>query len=764
MTISVAYKIQQILSSAYSKGLNPVLRPTVDVSYTDSDPSTPFGTRHTIPVTVSFVQPASPTNGQRWLNPSNSLMQVYLTASTTWVPSTDLGVANPTPPSAVAVASLAQVQGGTNDVLAVTPKKLAQQLGSNWVSIAAYLTDLTGTIDQRAQLVQAFTDCCASGYTLVINVPVYIAIDYDYTRPIFVESNLNVVFTGNGRFITDNAGVPFLSINNSSNIKFKDMHITWQGLNRFPTDTPYITSPAATWVQQAFNDITLRNYMINNRGVTIASGSMPTWNPAGIQAVLHITGSSSNIEFDGLTVDVPLGTPKERLCPWVSWLSQNAKTGVTVTTNSSLAQGDFAHPSYIKFRRVYLDGFYMGFQGEGDNISFHDVTTGRFCDNYLSDGSAIRTQAPPPHLFYMQLNNSVITDVKDIGTFIGDNLYRGNGGYINSLKLGGNDNVVDGYVSFRRDGILDVLNSCNRIMFRNMYCVANTSLHVANNNAFVALRLPNGPYTDLTFDNIVIIDQAPYVVNAPFSSNGSSANARITLNNVKVQVNDFQGSTGSSTVYPAIYFAGQGHKIDVDFVLLAHTSTSTNVGVACFLGANNQNLKNVKYNARIIGWRDVHPDYANIKPRILAYGAGCDGVYVTQYDQTNAVMQVMENGIVTETFTDAQDVTPLAGTTQIVTGLLVPAGMTVADFQAKVITAFGTTQGLATGFNVGFTGSLSAIGSVAGIASGTKAIGSPGTASSGSDRYVVFSAQAGTFDGTGTIKLTVRSTSKYSSD
>ncbi|HET8688240.1 MAG TPA: hypothetical protein VFM18_16530, partial [Methanosarcina sp.] len=64
-------------------------------------------------------------------------------------------------------------------------------------SIKKFITDTTGTVDQRDQFSAALVDSALNGYTLVIDTPV--KIDATNGREVYIPDGARIFFTGSGR-------------------------------------------------------------------------------------------------------------------------------------------------------------------------------------------------------------------------------------------------------------------------------------------------------------------------------------------------------------------------------------------------------------------------------------------------------------------------------------------------------------------------------------------------------------------------------------
>jgi hypothetical protein len=138
---------------------------------------------------------------------------------------------------------------------------------------------------------------------------------------------------------------------------------------------------------------------------------------------------------------------------------------------------------------------------------------------------------------------------------------------------------------------------------------------------------------------------------------------------------------------------------------------------------------------------------------VVAGQANNGGNYVRIQDPVNGYEVTVDNTLRVERWTQNAYVTPTNGSTSADTTIVLPAAFTAERYAICVITALGGV-GLTT-FGVGWLGAPNALIAAAAKTlsynpSGTLAVSSGGVA-----RTIRLTADAGTFDGTGNVRVAV---------
>jgi hypothetical protein len=277
---------------------------------------------------------------------------------------------------------------------------------------------------------------------------------------------------------------------------------------------------------------------------------------------------------------VPSTAGAERFVPVVFQFSPNYKSNQKVTANMPLTAQFYAVPHDLTFSNITLDGTYMGWVGGVQNAVFEHIRSHRYADLQGPQGEnvgGVGKWFAPPHLFYLNYEtkgdsalfnrNIRIHDVVDDGPRIGSARDKSGeeklSGYALSLKIGCNDCSVDSYTSTRPDGFLDVL-------FADGLTISNVNATYDStflNNLFPGWRFPSSPYSNLTFENILLKDSAASAGYPPIGDSPVSTSKNIVLRNVQVKLN---GYSGSRPLLPNI--VGQGNQVALDYSIAADAS------------------------------------------------------------------------------------------------------------------------------------------------------------------------------------------------
>lgn len=440
--------------------------------------------------------------------------------------------------------------------------------------------------DNWEGVTKAFEAASQEGFVLVVDRPVFIHVGTDVERPIFVDNNTTVRFTKEGRFILDNELIPSFVIANSSNINFENWQIEYVG--ETPVDKASVTGyymkgvfhpePGShAPVAGGFNDSTLTHWLAMHRHVrfdNILGGVHELWHgPTNPHSIFYVIGECANISVQHMKAFVPQNAPVNRFLPMLFSSLSGFRSDRTVTSKSAFTDANVAIPRKFTFNDIDLDGYYFGWQGEYLESTFNHIRAHRYGDLEAPDGSnggGKDKWYAPPHLFYLNDDTSytkkpnsdvTITDVIDYGNRVGHARDLPGSvklsGYANSLKIGGKDILVSGYVSYRPDGLFDLLR-CDNMTIRDVTATYDSSFI---NDLFFGIRFPDKEYHDLVLENISLTDVAPRTIKAPISDNHDNGNRNIQFRNVRVYIHQWAGPKT-----PQPIFAGTGHSLDLQIM------------------------------------------------------------------------------------------------------------------------------------------------------------------------------------------------------
>ncbi len=434
-------------------------------------------------------------------------------------------------------------------------------------SIRGWVT-CDGVTDDTLGVARAFAAARNGAFPLQVDCPVRLRIGNDITRPIFIDQDTTVVFSGNGKLLVDNSGIPAFVIANSNRVTLLNWVVQYDG--RLP-----ITMSGAAG---QFNDGPLKTWMTTHRNVKYQSAN-PLWaGPSTLSAIFLVKGTTSVLVVENMKLSVPSNAGADRFIPMCFGFIAGERSGVTISRSSPVTHDLFDIPTGLRLDHIDIDGSYFGFQGNVKNTLFNHVRSRRYADLQDAQGKnvgGVGKWFAPPHLLYINyatngdpalFNAGIhVFDVLDYGVRVGTARDRGGSdtvsGYANSLKIGGVDIIVDGYTSYRPDGLMDVLQSTN-LKILNVVATYNSAFL---NNLFPGIRFPGSKYQNVTLNNITLSDLAPSPIMQPLRGNNDPSNKNITISNTVLKLKSWTGvhAPDYSPTVPGtpVYFAGVGHHI-----------------------------------------------------------------------------------------------------------------------------------------------------------------------------------------------------------
>lgn len=627
--------------------------------------------------------------------------------------------------------------------------------------VSTWLTDLTGTVNQRNQFLTAVNESAANGQILVIDRPV--RVDVTGGNEIYIPDGFKARFIGNGRIegLWDTNPL-FIALH--SNFEISDIDVLYLGPG-LDASINYSASPGQDpgfAVQGRMKTVMQTQY-----GNTFSGAGNALWyGPHPFMSCFCLMGQAV-AKFSGKSkFRVAESTTPDKFIPWAiagkgQW--RPGVTGITTSTSTITPDAKVVQPKcYID--SLMLDGVLMGVQGEFLTLDIDKTRSYRYSDLQGADGSNLGgapsgNSFPPPHLFYInERNDSInITNTIDYGIWVTNNVDpRARRppavGSCCSLKIGAQRGGVNGYKCFRPDGFADLLGDVSGYG-RSGYTIENFYAEYDSticSSQYPAIRFPSGPYIDTVIRSGKLVDLAAQTTINVLGSSTDTNCKRITIKDVEIEMNDFGG-----TSYPGTYFAGSDHSIDVRYRLKAHTQTQTARGVIAYQGGAGTSIARSRHRAEVIGWRSFTSDVNGLRNRVIMDG-GSGGVngnanVAELVDVTNGHTATQSGGFKRERWTQSV-VVPCAPGSSITTALKIPANWSVVELATGPKVALGTTGGL-TGFTVGWSGTPAGLGSVTGVSTSSRVTSTTTVASTGADRTIVITATGGTFDSTGSIDL-----------
>jgi len=407
--------------------------------------------------------------------------------------------------------------------------------------------------DQRDNAAKAFAAAANNAFTLVVDCPVFIHVGQDVERPIFLDNGVHVAMTGAGRFIVDNVFIPTFVIANSNDIEMRDWDVEYIGsmptnpkTGGYTKNGAFVAYAASDPAAFYFNDEVLTGWLAAHRGIVFPHTTTPWSGPTNAAATFRFLGSSSRISIVGMRFHAAPGADVDHLIPVAFNVDGGYRNGVTAPARGApVDPGLIAIPSQMTVEGLTLDGAYMGWVGSVQDSTFDHITSLRYGDLQTPRGGdlgGVGKWFAPPHLFYfvavgtLPTNNIKITNVVDRGQRLGlarDTVPGQLSGYALSLKIGANNSVVSNYVSYRPDGLLDVLQASNMTL-TNIHGEYNSAFL---NNLFSGIRFPGTNMHNVTLSDVSIRDVAPVSLAPPISNMPDQHSDHVVLRNVTVSVN-----------------------------------------------------------------------------------------------------------------------------------------------------------------------------------------------------------------------------------
>ncbi len=448
-----------------------------------------------------------------------------------------------------------------------------------------------GVHDDRNALATAIQQARQNSFTLQIDCPLLINIGMDIAKPIFIDNQTKISGTPRGRIYVNNELVPAFVIANTHDVTLANLNFIYTGEIPLSNMAPggyfnngeFIKSSSKTPPAYAFNDITLKNWLITNRSINFDhSSSFWTGLPDPF-AMFYIKGDSYNIVFSNLKIAAKAKVAPNHFIPEVVALVPDYKSNQDIN-NFNLYSAPMEVPHKLTFNNIYLDGYLMGWHGSGQYLSFNNIEANRYSvlqDEFGNNPGGINKWFSPPHLFYLNysakiessLENSFITlsNVTDHGIKIGkvedqesDAAIAGNAA---SLKLQAHQVKVNNYVSMRPDGFLDLMSSQD-VVFNNVKAIYDSEYlgYLFPIIRFPCIGLPYTGYQDIKFINLNLADKAAITHMPPITGNTDKRNTNIIFKNVTVNLNQW-----NSYVLPfsptdkanPTYFTGENNQFDV---------------------------------------------------------------------------------------------------------------------------------------------------------------------------------------------------------
>ena len=440
-----------------------------------------------------------------------------------------------------------------------------------------------GVTDDSKGLANAFAAAKNGAFTLDIDCPLY----FHVARPIFIDNNTSVNFKGSGLIIVDNVLIPSFVIANSSNINLSNWKVKYTGgipvderTGGYYNDGIWVPANERDPAVVFFSLYTLKDWLLKNRNISMTKALIPLWtgflDPA---AIFYLRGDTSNVKINNMTLFVAESTTADKVMPIAFSLNPGETNNQTLNEPAPLSKPYIEVPHDIAFENISLDGYYFGWHGSGQNITIKDVKAFKYSDlqdRFSGQIGGVGNWFPPPHLFYFNtqgnwdksLDNSYfsIYNITDNGIRLGLARDKGDNtqiaGHAVSLKMQGNNSLVNNYTLFRPDGFMDVLLS-NNLTVQNVIANYDSSFI---NYTLSAFRFTQNGNHNIRFENISLTDNAFFTYLDPLRGCDGADNTNIVFVNARFKVNNW-GEPNPPMYSPIVkgtapYFGGTGHSFD----------------------------------------------------------------------------------------------------------------------------------------------------------------------------------------------------------
>lgn len=455
------------------------------------------------------------------------------------------------------------------------PARSSSRSIRNWVHC-------DGRTDDNAGATAAFAAAKNGAFTLVVDCPVFIHVGTDVRRPIYIDDGTTVQFTSAGLFKVDNVQIPAFLLVNSSKVRLLGWRVQFVG--QLPVNHHIVHYDNNVAVQNnsdpssSFTDGPLTEWETAHRGVHFIQTRAPWPGATDTSAIFLLMGSTRDVQFRNFKLFVAPQAKGSQFIPMAFASIPGGNSNANIMHQQPDSSGQFSVPSNITFSDIDLDGYYMGWQGSYQNTLFEHIRAHRYGDLQDDQGGnvgGIGKWFAPPHLFYLNASTAPgvenrqihIVDVIDYGNRVGVARDKGGSdpgsGFVNSLKIGAYDSEVNGYKSYRPDGLLDLLSSAN-LKISNVDATYDSSFL---NGIYPAVRFPQPPYNHVTIENVTLADKAAVSKMTPFWGASNASSVQIT--NVKITLNKFAPAIANPS--PKAYSAlcpplkGSNNKLDIQY-------------------------------------------------------------------------------------------------------------------------------------------------------------------------------------------------------
>ncbi|WP_282116699.1 hypothetical protein [Cellulophaga baltica] len=541
---------------------------------------------------------------------------------------------------------------------------------------------MNGITDDRDVFVETLAQAHAVTARVMVDKDIFLDVEQTGTKSIFLEDNTWIEGKNDANIIINNLLSPAFYMVLSKNLVFKNITLLW--------DNQYDASLVSFSNINSLNLTSLKDYMNRSKNVVFNSSYPIFRGPTSFYAIISIEAAEkvvfSEVKF------VAKGDTADKFIPWGIKFKEQYIANQTVTDNS----GETAVSNDIVFTNVVMDGVIMGIQGIVQNFKSDGLKSYRYTDSQKIDGSYLGNfdgsvyQFPPPHLIYLNNDNSnehitkniEITNTIDLGEYVGVEKVRLtkkiNSGYCNSLKLvEQQENVyVNNYKSYRRDGIADI-GDLNNSVIRNLYSESTTAIF-DQSVKYCSLRFVGEGMENTIFENIIIKDNSDVAEIYPMDFMSGD---NIIWDNIQVYVKDL--NTDDSGFFGI--FGSNNTIVNSGLSIENHSSTELYRGVVYHETETLENGANNHYEVTVNGWRNISEDcYGNSCRMLFANESNTNENYAKVIDVSNNFITEQINSLKSDLWTRSEIVDLGQGNSQKLT-INIPAGFMVKNISANTI-------------------------------------------------------------------------------
>ncbi|WP_300021521.1 hypothetical protein [uncultured Maribacter sp.] len=475
---------------------------------------------------------------------------------------------------------------------------------------------MDGVTDDRDAFVETLAYADSLNLKVLIDRDMFLDVEETGKKSIFLEDNTWIEGADDARIIVNNLLSPAFYIALSENVVIRDISFLY--------DQTY--NAAYVWSETSDNHLNqqqLEDYLSKNKDLIFKSTNPVFKGSSAFHSVFSIE-AAKDVIFENVTFK----SKGETANTFMQYVFKFKEQYVSNQVVSDEATGLVDISSNITFSNIEFDGYLMGIQGNVKNFTVNNLIARRYSDLQNADGSNLgglvngNHYFPPPHLFYLNQDSSIknhpinitLLNVIDYGNYVGTLDVRTLGsGYCNSLKLVDKveNIIVDGYESYRRDGLGDwggIINGS----FNNLYAESTVGIFDSNSK-FNSLRFL-GPITNTSITNMTIKDNSEKLQIYPLDYVTGN---NVIMDNIHVEVNELDnlyagpfGISGSNNTV-----------INSSLNILNHISTRTYSPVIFHDDTTLEEGENNYYEIEVKGWRAIDSEPIEKSPRVLLANA-----------------------------------------------------------------------------------------------------------------------------------------------